>query len=74
MPATVIRSFAKQSGKTEKEVDKIWNDTKEEVKKKFKNESPAFWAYVNKSVQYKLGIAEDLKITFRDFLMSNETI
>ena len=67
MPATVIKSFAKKSGKTEKEVDKIWNDTKEEVKQKFKNESPAFWAYVNTTVQRKLGIAEETKLTFKDF-------
>lgn len=68
MPATVIKSFAKKSGKTEKEVDKIWNDTKEEVKQKFKNESPAFWAYVNTTVQRKLGIAEDVKLTFKEFI------
>jgi hypothetical protein len=68
MPTPLIKSFSKKSGKSEKEVEKIWDETKKEVKEKFKNESPSFWAYVNKIVQHKLGIKESSKITFKQFI------
>ena len=67
MPNAVIKSFADRTGKTVAEVDAIWNETKEEVKKKFKEENPAFWSYVNKVVQNKLGLSKGKK-TFKDFV------
>lgn len=66
MPSPLIKSFAKKSGKSEEEVEKIWNDTQKEVKEKFKNESPAFWAYVNTTVQKRLGLKET-KLSFKQF-------
>lgn len=67
MPVSVIKSFAKKSGKSEKEVEQIWDDTKEEVKDQFKYKTGAYWAYVNKVVQKKLKIAEDCKLSFKDY-------
>jgi hypothetical protein len=61
MPSPVIKSFAKKSKKSIAEVDAIWNETKEEAIKKFKTESPQFWAYVNATVQAKLGISKSFK-------------
>ena len=58
MPNKVIESYAEQSGKTIKEVEKIWEETKEQAKKKFPKgeEDPEFWPYVNIVVRLKLGI------------------
>ncbi|MEM2159597.1 MAG: hypothetical protein QXN55_01430 [Candidatus Nitrosotenuis sp.] len=58
MPNAVVKSFARKSGKSIKDVEKIWDETKKEVKDRFKDENPFFWAYVNKVVQKKLGISE----------------
>jgi len=33
MPASIIQSFAKKSGKSEKEVEKLWDKAKEIAKK-----------------------------------------
>ena len=74
MPSAVIKSFAKKSGKSEAEVEKLWKETKQEVKDKFKYKTPAFWAYVNDTIQKKLGIKEskDSKLSFKDFCLFEE--
>ena len=35
MPSSVVKSFAKKAGKSEEEVEKLWNDTKSIVKKDY---------------------------------------
>jgi len=67
MPAAIIKSFAKKSGKSEAEVEKIWDETKEDVKNQFKYKTAAYWAYVNSIVQKKLKIDEEVKLTFKVF-------
>lgn len=67
MPNNVVKAFAKKSGKTVAEVEKIWDETKKETKKKFAGETPPFWAYVNNVVQRKLGILKE-HMTFKDYL------
>lgn len=64
MPSAVIKSFAKKSGKTESEVDSVWNETKQEVGKNTSESDPKFWALVNSIVQKKLGISK----SFKDFI------
>lgn len=64
MPNAVIASFAKKSGKTESEVDSVWNETKQEVSKQMSEDDPKFWANVNSIVQKKLGISK----SFKDFI------
>lgn len=66
MPNPIIKSFAKKSGKSEAEVEKIWDASKAEAYSKFKSENGSFWAYVNATVQHKLGLKED-KVRFKQF-------
>jgi hypothetical protein len=66
MPAAIIKSFAKKSGKSEEEVEKLWKQTQEDVKNQFKYKTGAYWAYVNSIVQKKLKI-EEAKLTFKVF-------
>ncbi len=61
MPNPIIKSFAKKSGKTESEVDSVWNETKEEVSKSKDKSDPQFWSLVNSIVQKKLGISKRFK-------------
>lgn len=61
MPTAMIQNYASQSGKTVKEVEKIWNATKEQAKKKFPKEDAHYWAYVNTTVRMKLGIEQKIK-------------
>ena len=70
MPASVIKSFAKKSGKSEEQVEKIWKKTKDDVEKQFKYKTGAYWAYVNSVVQKKLGISESMK--FKEFYLLSE--
>ncbi len=61
-----IASLAERSGKTEAEVEELWNDVKEKASKKFEKEDKHFWAYVSRSVQFKLGLANK-KTSFKEF-------
>lgn len=55
--AALIRSFADKSGKSEKEVEKIWNEIKVQAKEKGRKESdPDFWKYVVGTVKKILGL------------------
>lgn len=66
MPNNVIKSFAKRSGKSEDEVEEIWNAVKKKASSKFEDEDKAFWAFVNREVQFKLGLA-NRKTSFKEF-------
>jgi hypothetical protein len=68
MPNSVVKSFAKRSGKSESEVEKLWKETEEEVKDKFKYKTSAFWAYLNKTVQHKLGLVKEA-LSFKQFYL-----
>lgn len=67
MPNAVVKKFAKKAGKSEAEVEKLWKDTEEEVKDKFKYKTSAYWAYVNKTVQHKLGLVKE-QMSFSEYL------
>lgn len=68
MPNAIIKSFAHRSGKSEAEVEKLWKETEQEVKDKFKYKTSAFWAYLNKTVQHKLGLVKE-DLSFKQYLM-----
>ena len=65
MPSHLITSLAKRSDKPVDEVEELWDQVKKSASKKFEKEDGAFWAYVNKTVQFKLGLAHK-KMTFKD--------
>lgn len=66
MPNSVIKSFVERSGKSAEEVEAIWDEVKEKAAKKFEKEDKHFWAYVNRTVQFKLGLANK-KTSFKEF-------
>ncbi len=66
MPNKTIKSLADRSGKTEAEVEEIWDAVKAKASKKFEKENNEFWAYVNRTVQFKLGLANK-KTSFKEF-------
>jgi len=65
MPNSVVKSYAKKSGKSVAEVETLWGKIKAGAKKKFKADDPHLWAYVNGSVKKALGLTES--ITFKEF-------
>lgn len=75
MPAPAIKDFAKKSGKSEKEVEKLWNDAKEiasdELGKKEKDFGDKEWSYVTGVLKKMLKIKED---TSKRFIDSEESI
>ena len=59
MPNSIIKSFAKESGKSVGEVEKLWNQAKESAKKEGKKESDdSFYAYVTGTLKKMLKISE----------------
>lgn len=66
MPAAVIASIAKKSGKSKDAVEKIWDEEKISAKKKFKVEDEHYWAYVTAVTKRRSGIKESL--TFKNYL------
>jgi len=71
MPNAVIKSFAERADKSVEDVEKIWDKVKSEASKKFEKEDGKFWAYVNKTVQFKLGLAHK-KMSFKDSQEKNK--
>ena len=67
MPSNVVKSYAEKSGKSESEVDAIWNEVKKQAKEKFKEEDSHFWAYVNAVTKKKCGIKEG--ISFKEYIL-----
>lgn len=63
MPSGIIKSFAKKSGKTEKEVEKIWNE--------LKNEYGEDYAKITGTLKKILGLNES-KVSFREFLKESK--
>lgn len=61
MPAPIIKSFAEKSGKTEKEVEELWDKAKEIAKESNRDED---YAYIVGILKKMLRINE----TFRDYL------
>jgi len=72
MPNSAIKSFAERSKKSEEEVEKIWDDVAKAAKSKFDDEDDDYWAYVNKTVQFKLGLAHK-KTKFKEFSKKKDT-
>jgi hypothetical protein len=70
MPNAVVKSFAKKAGKSVNDVEKLWDETKADTKKKFKKKDKHYWAYVNAVTQRKLGISESH--TLSSFLFEND--
>jgi hypothetical protein len=68
MPSSVVKSIAKHTGKSEAEVDKVWNETKKEADEKFPVRNASYWAYVNTTCHRKCGITEDVKLKFKSFI------
>ena len=61
MPSFLVKAFASKYKKPVAEVERIWKQTSEEALKKFRVKSDRYYAYVNATVQSKLGgsITED---------------
>jgi hypothetical protein len=68
MPNSTIKSIAKHTGKSEAEVDKVWNETKKEADEKFPVRNAAYWSYVNVVCHRKCGITEGVKLKFKSFI------
>ena len=66
MPNNTIKSFADRSGKSVEEVEKLWDEVKKKASSKFDSEDKHFWAYVSRTVQFKLGLASK-KTSFKEF-------
>lgn len=55
MPSPIIKSFSKQTGKSVKEVEKLWKDAEKEASKMGKKEN---YAYITGILKSMLGIDE----------------
>lgn len=68
MPAKQLQSFADKSGKSLKEVEKLWDQAKAIAKKEYPNaEDDRFYAIVTGILKKSLGLKED---TFLDLVDS----
>ncbi len=71
MPTTLIKLYAKRSGKSEKVIDEYWNEAKISAKEAgFKESNPSFWAYVNAITKKRAGLKEAM--TFKEFSESQK--
>ena len=68
MPNSIIKSYAKKTGKSIEDIEKIWNQAKTEAASKFDSENGSFWAYVNATTRAKLGLKEH--VTFKNFIIT----
>lgn len=60
MPSPIISSFANKSGKSEKEVERLWNDTQKIVKREYPDKTEEdFYRLVVGILKKRLGIEEE---------------
>lgn len=59
MPSAQVRSYAKRSGKSVDEVEKIWNESKEQADQKFDTKDSAYWQYVSGVTKKRLGLKDE---------------
>lgn len=72
MPNSLVKSYAKKSGKTIDHVERWWDEAKEEALKKFGKKSKEFYAYVNAIVKRRAGLSEEL--TFKEYILIEEVM
>jgi hypothetical protein len=62
MPSNIVKSFAQKTGKSEAEVEKLWNKAKEQADKKddLEKDSDSYWAYVTGILKNMLSIKENV--------------
>lgn len=83
MPNALIKSYAKETGKSVEHVDRWWEEAKAEAIKKFPKKGPQFWAYVNGIVERRGKLVHGKKKkkrknegtelpTFKDFLAEQQ--
>ena len=67
MPAAVLKSLVKKSGKSMADAEHDWNHAKKIVKKEYgkSEDDPSFWALVTGITKKMMGVKES--ISFRDF-------
>lgn len=75
MPNNIVKDFAKQTGKNEKEIEKLWDKAKEITSDSFGKSEKDFkakeWSYTTGTLKNMLGIKES---TFIDFLNSESDL
>jgi hypothetical protein len=57
MPSQLIKSMAEKSGKSEAEIEDLWNDATEKAGLKFDNGTDQFYAYAVGILKRMLGLA-----------------
>jgi len=69
MPASMIKSFAQKSGKSEAEVEKLWQEAKKAAGESYseKGESEKFYGTATKILKNKLNMNEE-RLTFADYV------
>jgi hypothetical protein len=59
MPAPVVKSYAKDSGKNKDTVEGYWDDAKKQADKKFKGKKDNhYWSYVNSITKKRSGVKD----------------
>ena len=70
MPSALIKKYAEETGKSVSDVEDVWDSAKSAAEKKFKDQGPRYWAYVNAVTRKRLGITEG--ISFKDFILLDD--
>lgn len=61
MPSKVLEKYAKESGKSLKEVEEAWDKAKKEADKFHKEQDDQYWGYVNLRTRQIIGLESDKK-------------
>lgn len=72
MPAAVVKSFAKKTGKSVADVEKLWDKAKESAKKQRDEDDPNFFRLVVGILKKMLKIEENLVDGINNLLGSTE--
>jgi hypothetical protein len=76
MPSPYIKTLAKETGKSESELEKYWNAAKQNAAEKFDVKESDFtdkqYAYATSIVKKMAGIKEVVKVV--DFIRSNKSV
>ncbi len=72
MPVRMLQGIAKKAGTTHDHAEKIWDDSKKIVDKKFSEDDPSYYPYLTGIVKRRLGLSKGEKAMFDSQDSTNE--
>jgi transcription termination factor NusB len=77
MPSNIVKKYAKETNKSIKEVEALWNDAKDKAREQYDDideDSPKFYSIVTGILKNMLKIEEEINLIYKFNTMNEDTL